>query len=95
MIMLSKEANRLVNTKSISHEDLTKYLYESYTVVDLASSLAEFILKSKETTPQISVTQEELDRITSLFKVKGVRCVEGNYIKETRGRRPKTNNSEE
>lgn len=89
--MLSKEVNRAVNTKSITQEELTKNLLEGYSAVEIAESLAEFILKSKETPSQISVTQEELDRITSLFKVKGVRFVDGEYIKETRGRKPVTN----
>ena len=78
-----------VKSKTATKEELANYLLTNLTVMELAGELAEYILKSKETVPPINVTQEELDRITSLFKVKGIRMVEGEVIRETRGRRPK------
>lgn len=85
--MLSKEVNRAVNTKSITQEELTKNLLEGYSAVEIAESLAEFILKSKETPSPITVTDEEYQRITSMFRVKGKRMVDGCYVAETRGRK--------
>ena len=89
--MLSKEVNRAVNTKSITQEELTKNLLEGYSAVEIAESLAEYIMRSACKPSPITVTDEEYQRITSLFRVRGVRYLDGNYIKETRGRKPVTN----
>lgn len=93
MIVFSKDVSRSVNTKTITQEELKNYLLEGYSAVEIADSLAELILKNT-TTQQIAVTQEEYEKICSLFRVKGTRQVEGNYVKETRGRRPARNKEE-
>lgn len=89
--MLSKEVNRAVNTKSITQEELAKNLLEGYSALEIAESLAEYIMRSADKPSPITVTDEEYQRITSMFRVRGVRYLEGNYIKETRGRKPVTN----
>lgn len=90
MIFFSKEMQSRVKSKTATKEELANYLLTNLTVMELAEELADYILKETPAT-QITVTQEEYDKITSLFRVKGQRMVEGNYIKETRGRRPTTN----
>ena len=90
MIFFSKEMQSRVKSKAATKEEIANYLLTNLTVMELAEELAESIMKETPAT-QIAVTEEELERITSMFRVKGTRCVEGNYIKETRGRRPTTN----
>ena len=91
MIFFSKEMQSKIKSKTATKEDLSKYLLTNLTVMELAEELADYILKDAPANQPIAVTEEEYERITSMFRVKGTRCVEGNYIKETRGRKPVTN----
>ena len=91
MIILSKDVNRSVNTKTITQEELTKNLLEGYSALEIAESLAEYIMRSADTPSPITVTDEEYQRIIGLFRVRGQRMVDGCYISETRGRKPIVN----
>lgn len=91
MIFFSKEMQSRIKTRTVEKSELTNYLLTNLTVMEIAEELAESIMKETPVSQPIAVTEEEYERICSLFRVKGTRCVEGNYIKETRGRRPVTN----
>lgn len=80
-----------IKTKTATKEELSNYLLTNLTVMELAEELADYIMKETPASQPIAVTGEEYERITSLFRIKGTRQVEGNYVKETRGRRPTTN----
>lgn len=69
-------------------DGLAQWLMNNFTTPQIAQKCAEMIKKEQETTVKapISVSQEEFDRIFSLFKIKGIRMVEGETVKETRGR---------
>lgn len=91
MIFFSKEMQSKIKNKTATKEELTNYLITNLTVMELAEELADYIMKDTPGNQPITVSQEEYDRVVSMFRVKGTRCVDGNYIKETRGRRPVTN----
>ena len=80
-----------IKGKTVTKEELSKYLLTNLTVMELAEELADYIMKDTPGNQPIAVTEEEYERITSMFRVKGQRMVDGNYIKETRGRKPVTN----
>lgn len=79
--------NSAIKRKAATKEELSKYLLSNLTVIEIADELAEYILKEPVETQPIPVTEEEYDRICSLFRVKGQRYVEGQVIQETRGRK--------
>jgi hypothetical protein len=91
MIEFSKSMYSAIKGKTVTKEELTKYLLSNLTVIEIADELADYIMKDTPISQPIAVTEEEYERITSMFRVKGTRCVDGNYIKETRGRKPVTN----
>ena len=93
MIYFSKEMNSLIKSKKATKEELSNYLLTNLNVFELANELSDYILQDNTTQP-ITVTQEEYDKITSLFKIRGQRCVEGQVIQETRGRKRATTNPE-
>ena len=95
MIYLSKEMQSKVKTKACTKEELSRYLLTNLTVFEIADELAEYMLKETPVAQPITVTQEDMDRIVSLFKVRGIRCVEGNYVAETRGRKRVSTNKED
>jgi hypothetical protein len=74
-----------------SREELEQYLMNNYPIPQIIKAFAELIVVSDDATnkPQILVTQEELDAINALFRVKGMRMVDGEVRRETRGR-PRT-----
>lgn len=71
-----------------SREELEQYLMNNYPIPQIIKAFAELIVVSDEAInkPQILVTQEELDAINALFRVKGMRMVDGEVRRETRGR---------
>lgn len=83
-----------IKTKTATKEELSNYLLTNLTVMELAEELADYIMKETPASQPIAVTGEEFEKITSLFRIKGTRQVEGNYIKETRGRKRATTNKE-
>ena len=91
MIFFSKEMQSKIKNKTATKEELTNYLITNLTVMELAEELADYIMKDTPASQPITVSQEEYDRIVSMFKVRGQRMVDGNYIKETRGRKKTTN----
>lgn len=71
-----------------SREELEQYLINNYPIPQIIKAFAELIVVSDEAInkPQILVTQEELDAINALFRVRGMRMVDGEVRRETRGR---------
>ena len=94
MIFFSKEMQSKIKNKTATKEELTNYLITNLTLMELAEELADYIMKDTPVSQPIAVTEEEYERICSMFRVKGKRMVEGNYIRETRGRKAKTTNVE-
>lgn len=71
-----------------SREELEQYLMNNYPIPQIIKAFAELIVVSDDASnkPQILVTQEELDAINALFRVRGMRMVDGEVRRETRGR---------
>ena len=65
----------------MSLEQLADYLLKTYPVYEIALSLAETI--NYEAPKPITISQEEFERH---FRIRGTRDVDGNMVKETRGR---------
>ena len=86
MIYFTKEMNSAIKSGKATKEELSKYLLTNLNVFELADELSDFILNQEATQP-IAVSQEDYDRIVSMFRVKGTRCIDGNIIAETRGRK--------
>jgi hypothetical protein len=91
MIKLPKDLLRAISEGMEPISTLEQYLVSNYSIKEILEAFAELIITAENMVnkPQISVSQEEYDAITSLFKIKGLRTVDGITIQETRGRRPK------
>lgn len=78
--------NRVKNGESV--ELLENYLMNNCTMPQIIKAFAELIIvaESAVNKRQIIVTEEEMEAINALFKVKGTRLVDGEVIRETRGR---------
>lgn len=57
---------------------------------EILTAFAELIILSEDflSPKPISVSQEEYNRILSLFRIKGLRTLDGMMVEETRGRKP-------
>lgn len=71
-----------------SIELLETHLMNNYTMPQIIKAFAELIIVAENAANrrQIIVTEEEMEAINALFKVKGTRLVDGEVIRETRGR---------
>lgn len=68
-------------------EDLIKHL-SCQPMNEILTAYAELILLSEDyiNKPQIAVTEDEYKQITSLFRIKGLREINGVVYEERRGR---------
>jgi hypothetical protein len=78
--------NRVKQGESI--QIIEDHIINNYPIPMIIKAFAELIVTSDDyvNKPQIIVTQEELDLINSIFRVKGHRVVDGEVIVERRGR---------
>ena len=92
MIQLPKALIKAISEGIEPISTLEQYLVSNYSIKEILEAFAELIITAENTVnkPQITVTQEEFDAITSLFKIKGVRTINGVAVAEKRGRKKKT-----
>lgn len=78
----------LSKAKNGEMEILESHLMNNYTYPAIIKAFAELIVtaESEINKPQVLVTQEEYDAITSMFRVRGQRIVGGEVVRERRGR---------
>lgn len=71
-----------------SFELLENYLLNNYPMPVLIKAFAELIITADNEVnrQQILVTESEFELIQSIFRIKGLRRVDGEIIRETRGR---------
>lgn len=88
--MISVPSTIIKDTKiDNSTKRLEKYLIENYSISDIVKSLAQIIIETDEQRQQpITITEDEMQTLLSMFRVKGQRMVNGVLVKETRGRKP-------
>ena len=83
MFLLDKALCSAVKSGQIDRRELVQDLLRQNSVFDLAERLADYTITYDEPKP-ITVSQEEYDRITGLFKIRGYR-VDGSV--ENRGKK--------
>ena len=91
MITIPKNVLKAVMDGDMSQTEFEQHILSNYPITEIIKGYAELLIMAEECVnkPQITVTQEEFDQITSLFKIKGLRNLDGVIVQETRGRRPK------
>ena len=83
MFLLDKALASAVRTGQMDRRELVNDLLRNNNVMELAERLADYVIAYEEPKP-IVVSQEEYDRIVSLFKIRGLRA-DGSI--ETRGKK--------
>lgn len=91
MIQIDPKLLKAIKEGNATQKDLINHL-SNYPLNEILTAFAELIILSEDflSPKPISVTQEEYNRIIGLFKIKGMRSLDGVMVEETRGRRPKT-----
>lgn len=77
--------NDFIKNRNVQIQELAQELLKNKTVLDLATELATYIIKEREKKPEvkIAVTEDELNALISMFRVKGIRA---DGQEERRGR---------
>jgi hypothetical protein len=83
MFLLDKALASAVRSGQMDRRELVNDLLRNNNVMELAERLADYVIAYEEPKP-IVVSQEEYDRIVSLFKIRGLRA-DGSI--ETRGKK--------
>lgn len=89
MIQIDPKMLKAIKEGNATQKDLINHL-SNYPLNEILTAFAELIILSEDflSPKPISVTQEEYNRILSLFKIKGMRSLDGVMVEETRGRKP-------
>lgn len=85
MFLVDKALVSAVKSGQMTKRELVQDLLRQNTIMEMAERLADYIINEDESSP-IVVSQEEFDRITSLFRIRGMR-VDGTF--ENRGKKIK------
>ena len=85
MFMLDKPLVSAVKSGQIERKELVADLLRQNNVIELAEKLADYIITYDEVAP-IVISQDEFDRIVSLFRIRGLRA-DGTF--ENRGKKVK------
>jgi hypothetical protein len=91
MIQIDPKMLKAIKEGNATQKDLINHL-SNYPLNEILTAFAELIILSEDflSPKPISVSQEEYNRIMSLFKIKGMRSLDGVMVEERRGRKPKT-----
>jgi hypothetical protein len=91
MIQIDPKLLKSIKEGNATQKDLINHL-SNYPLNEILTAFAELIILSEDflSPKPISVSQEEYNRIMSLFRIKGLRSLDGMVVEETRGRRPRT-----
>lgn len=73
-IILPKEMEKALKDGLLEQRELSRYLIINYPVSVLADALSDFLLKADITAQPIPLSQEDYERVTSLFRIKGQRA---------------------
>ena len=87
MLLVAKEYQKAMKDGTQDVTELAEYLMKTQSVYELAMSLAELMIDVESSAPRkIVVPKEEMNAITSLFRIRGY-DEDGNRI--TKGRKRK------
>lgn len=91
MIQIDPKLLKSIKEGNATQKDLINHL-STYPLNEILTAFAELIILSEDflSPKPISVSQEEYNRILSLFKIKGMRSLDGVMVEERRGRKPRT-----
>lgn len=89
MIQIDPKLLKSIKEGNATQKDLINHL-STYPLNEILTAFAELIILSEDflSPKPISVSQEEYNRILSLFRIKGLRTLDGMTVEETRGRKP-------
>lgn len=89
MIQIDPKLLKAIKEGNATQKDLINHL-STYPLNEILTAFAELIILSEDflSPKPISVSQEEYNRILSLFRIKGLRTLDGVMVEETRGRKP-------
>lgn len=91
MIQIDPKLLKAIKEGNATQKDLINHL-SNYPLNEILAAFAELIILSDDllSPKPISVSQEEYNRIIGLFKIKGMRSLDGVMVEERRGRKPRT-----
>lgn len=91
MIQIDPKMLKAIKEGNATQKDLINHL-STYPLNEILTAFAELIILSEDflSPKPISVSQEEYNRILNLFKIKGLRSLDGVMVEERRGRKPRT-----
>lgn len=91
MIQIDPKLLKAIKEGNATQKDLINHL-SNYPLNEILAAFAELIILSEDflTPKPISVSQEEYNRIVGLFRIKGLRSLDGMMVEERRGRKPRT-----
>ena len=74
----------------VTKEEVINELIANYTVKAIVEDYVDMAMAVPTEQTKITISREEFDFLTNIFKVRGEKVVDGEVVKENRGRKRKT-----
>ena len=87
--MINAKVLKELREGTTTPKEVIYYFVNNYPTKTIATDYVKLLMETPTENNKIVVSQEEYAMITSLFKIRGTKIVDGEIVKESRGRKRK------
>lgn len=88
-MLITNKVLRELKDGMVTKEEVINELIANYTVKAIVEDYVDIAMAVPTEQPKITISREEFDLLTNIFKVRGEKVVDGEVVKENRGRKRK------
>lgn len=88
-MLISNKVLKELKEGIVTKDEVVNELINTYTVKAIVEDYVDIAMTVPTEQPKITISREEFDLLTNIFKVRGEKVVDGEVVKENRGRKRK------
>lgn len=88
-MLISNKVLKELREGIVTKDEVVNELINTYTVKAIVEDYVTMAMETPTEQPKITISREEFDLLTNIFKVRGEKVVDGEVVKENRGRKRK------
>ena len=90
-MLISNKVVKELKEGVITKEEVVNELIAVYPIKSIVEDYVDMVMTIPTEQPKITISREEFEMLTNIFKVRGEKVVDGEVVKENRGRKRKQN----
>lgn len=88
-MLISNKVVKELKEGVITKEEVVNELIAVYPIKSIVEDYVDMVMTIPTEQPKITISREEFEMLTNIFKVRGEKVVDGEVVKENRGRKRK------